>query len=31
MSTYEILGPKAEQFRSYNTVNYCEKILDGIA
>ena len=31
MSKYEILGPKEGEFRSYNTINYCEKILDGIA
>jgi hypothetical protein len=30
MSKYEILGPKEGEFRSYNTINYCEKILDGI-
>jgi len=30
MSTYEVLGPKPGQFKSYNTVNYCEKILDGL-
>ena len=31
MSDYRILGPKPGEFRSYNTINYCEKILEGIA
>ena len=30
MTNYRILGSKSEEFKSYNTINYCEKILEGI-
>ncbi len=30
MMQFAIIGPKQSEFRSYNTINYCEKILEGL-
>ena len=30
MIQFKVLGPKPEIFRSYNTVNYCERLIEGI-
>ncbi len=30
MSTYRILGVKKDEFKKYQTINYCEKLLEGL-
>lgn len=30
MSTYQVLGAKAGKFESYQTINYCERIISGL-
>jgi hypothetical protein len=29
MSEYCVVGPKTDDYRLYETVNYCERLLDG--
>jgi hypothetical protein len=30
MIDFKVLGPKPQEFRSYNTINYCERLIEGI-
>ena len=30
MATYRILGVKNDEFKKYQTINYCEKLLEGL-
>lgn len=30
MATYRILGVKSDEFKKYQTINYCEKLLEGL-
>ena len=29
MSTYAVAGPKADEYKLYESVNYCERLLEG--